>query len=197
MMNAEKLQPLKDYLHSFGFLTGEDVNDLLQYAGLREVERNVFFVREGEVSNEVGFVLSGIFRSFYTSPAGDEITYCILFPGQFITAYSSYITGNVSVENIQAVAAAELIVIPRNEIIRLSEQSTGWLRFEKMIAEQQYLELERRVFQFQKESALERYQSLLRDYPDYVKHIPLHYLASYLGITQRHLSRIRREVVAF
>jgi CRP-like cAMP-binding protein len=196
-MNEEKLQPLKDYLHSFGFLTEADVNDLLQYAGLREVERNAFFVREGEVSDEVGFVLSGIFRSFYTSPAGDEITYCILFPGQFITAYSSYITGNVSVENIQAVAVAGLIVIPRNHIIRLSERSNGWLRFEKMIAEQQYLELERRVFQFQKESALERYQSLLRDYPEYVKHIPMHHLASYLGITQRHLSRIRREAIAF
>ncbi|MCA6361650.1 MAG: Crp/Fnr family transcriptional regulator [Bacteroidetes bacterium] len=195
MSQTESLQRLSTYLHTFGFLTETDVREMLAFASFRKLERNDFFIREGEVNKEVGFVLSGIFRSFYVSPPGDEITYCILFPGIFIAAYSSYITGNPSVENIQAIAAAELIVIPRSQILRLSEKSPGWLRFEKMVAEQQYLELERRLFQFQKESALERYQSLLRDYPEYVKHIPLHYLASYLGITQRHLSRIRREAV--
>ncbi|MCU0432188.1 MAG: Crp/Fnr family transcriptional regulator [Bacteroidia bacterium] len=197
MSNEEALRRLKTYLLAFGFLTEGDVEDLLRHVSFRKLERNEFFIREGEVNDEVGFVLSGIFRSFYVSPVGDEITYCILFPDIFIAAYSSYITGNPSVENIQAIAPAALIVLPRREIARLSAVSTGWLRFEKMVAEQQYLELERRVFQFQKESAAERYASLLRDYPDYVKHIPLHYLASYLGITQRHLSRIRREAAAF
>ncbi|MNT99762.1 hypothetical protein D3C72_2426980 [compost metagenome] len=63
-----------------------------------------------------------------------------------------------------------------------------------MIAEQQYLELEKRIFQLQKETALQRYTVLLRDQPEFVQQIPLQYLASYLGITQRHLSRIRSEI---
>jgi hypothetical protein len=62
------------------------------------------------------------------------------------------------------------------------------------MAEQQYIELERRFFQFQKNTAAQRYKELLINQPEYVQNIPLQYLASYLGITQRHLSRIRSEV---
>ena len=74
----------------------------------------------------------------------------------------------------------------------LAEASPNWMRFLRMMAEQQYLELERRIFQLQKSSAAQRYADLVRHQPAYVKLIPLQYLASYLGITQRHLSRIRR-----
>jgi CRP-like cAMP-binding protein len=62
------------------------------------------------------------------------------------------------------------------------------------MAEQEYLKLEKRVFMLQKEKAERKYQDLLENHPDYLKHIPLNYLASYLGITQRHLSRIRKEI---
>jgi CRP-like cAMP-binding protein len=195
MMNQDYTQQLKTFLLSFQLLEEQDVDELIDSATFRKLNKSDYFIREGEVCKEVAFVISGIFRSFFQVANGDEITYCILFPNVFITAYSSYITGNPSAESIQAVSAAELIVIPREKIVSLSERGISWIRFEKMIAEQQYLELERRIFQFQKEKAAQRYKDLLSHHPDYVKHIPLHYLASYLGITQRHLSRIRREIV--
>lgn len=68
------------------------------------------------------------------------------------------------------------------------------MKFLKMIAEQEYLELEKRFFQMQRDSAAKRYASLLYNQPNYIQEIPLQYLASYLGITQRHLSRIRKEI---
>ncbi|MNU79669.1 hypothetical protein D3C71_692840 [compost metagenome] len=67
--------------------------------------------------------------------------------------------------------------------------------FLKIIAEQQYLELEARVFQLQRDSAQERYQSLIDNQPEYIQQISGQYLASYLGITQRHLIRIRKQIV--
>ena len=51
--------------------------------------------------------------------------------------------------------------------------------------------LEKRVFEHQKEKAENRYSNLVKTRPEYIKQIPLQYIASYLGITQRHLSRIR------
>jgi ribosomal protein L10 len=56
------------------------------------------------------------------------------------------------------------------------------------------MELETRFFQLQRDSAAQRYSTLLTNHPDYIQNIPLQYLASYLGITQRHLSRIRKEI---
>jgi hypothetical protein len=63
----------------------------------------------------------------------------------------------------------------------------------KALAETEYINLEQRIF-LHSESAKERYASLLKKEPALIKHIPLGHLASYLGITQRHLSRLRREI---
>lgn len=65
----------------------------------------------------------------------------------------------------------------------------------KIMSETEYMKLEKRVFSFVSEKAKQRYISLLEQNPIYIQQIPLQYLASYLGITQRHLSRLRREVM--
>lgn len=111
-----------------------------------------------------------------------------------LAAYSSFITGNPSTESMQAITPAKLLVIQKSTIDELEAQNPKWTMFLKLIAEQQYLELENRVFQLQKETALYRYTSLLNSHPELIREIPLQYLASYLGITQRHLSRIRKQI---
>lgn len=133
-------------------------------------------------------------RSFYVSAKGEEITYCITFPNNLMTAYSSFITGQSTTENIQAITSVELLIIPKNQIDKLSLQNPNWVKFLKIIAEQQYIELEKKVFQLQKYSASQRYAALIKNQPEYIQNIPLQYLASYLGITQIHLSRIRKEI---
>jgi CRP-like cAMP-binding protein len=64
----------------------------------------------------------------------------------------------------------------------------------RFIAEQQFLEMERRYIQLQRDHAVKRYTTLLQQQPEYLQKIPLQYLSSYLGISQRHLSRIRKEI---
>ena len=88
--------------------------------------------------------------------------------------------------------AIELLTISRDEILKLENSSTNWLKFFKFIAEQEYIKMEKRIFILQKEGAEKRYQDLLTNDPEYLQLIPLNYLSSYLGITQRHLSRIRK-----
>jgi len=184
---------LEEYLGSFGIFTKEEIKEAAQLYTVRNVDKNYFFIREGKVSEEVGFIKSGIFRSFYTGDDANETTYCFRFPNEMITAYSSFITGGPSVESMQAITPAELLVIKKKDIEKISE-NINWIRFSKIIAEYEFIELENRLFQFQRNSAAERYKSLLENQPEYIKNIPLQYLASYLGISQRHLSRIRKEI---
>ena len=87
-----------------------------------------------------------------------------------------------------------VLIITKNTIDDLVIENPNWIKFLKIVAEQQYIELEKRIFQLQKNNAFERYSDLLKNHPEYLQNIPLQYLASYLGITQRHLSRIRREI---
>lgn len=111
-----------------------------------------------------------------------------------MTAYSSFITGQTTDENIQAITAVEMLLIPKNKIDELALKNPNWVKFLKIIAEQQYIELEKRIFKLHKYNALQRYSDLIKNQPEYIQNIPLHYLALYLGITQRHLSRIRSEI---
>jgi len=189
-----EIERMKAYLKSFNILTDLEIDELLKLGYAKTIQKDEFFSRDGTVCKEVAFVFSGIFRSFYYSSNEEEITYCFTFPGHFITAYSSYISQEKTVENIQALTTTELFMFPKHEISQLENQSVNWLKFFKTMAEQEYIKLENRIFLLQKEKAEMRYQNLLVNNPEYLQKIPLNYLASYLGITQRHLSRIRKEI---
>ncbi len=189
------MKALRQYLEMVGHLSEEDIQSLLAFVRFQKLKKGDFFIREGQVSKEVGFLVSGLIRSYYTTNSGEEITYCFRFPNDMIAAYSSFITGNKTDENLQAISEVELLVFSKQELNKLANDSLNWTKFLKEIAELQYIELEKRIFQLQKTTALQRYEDLLQNQPEYVQKIPLQYLASYLGITQRHLSRIRKEFV--
>lgn len=186
---------LKSFLAHFNLFTEAEIDEAIFLFSTRSLKKGDYFVKEGQKCSEVAFIESGVFRSFYIAPNGNEMTYCFRFPGDLVAAYSAFITGNGSVEYIQALADTELLVIPKDQIDQLVTKNPAWIHFLKIIAEQQYLELEGRVFQLQRDSAQERYQNLLDNQPEYIQQISVQHLASYLGITQRHLSRIRKLVV--
>ena len=81
---------LNNYLKSFNILTDEDIQDFIQSSETRYLNKADYFIREGEICREVAFVLEGTLRSYYISEKGEEITYCITFPNNLITAYSSF-----------------------------------------------------------------------------------------------------------
>ncbi|WP_375560509.1 Crp/Fnr family transcriptional regulator [Bernardetia sp. OM2101] len=185
---------IKKYLQTFEVLSETEIDDFVKNTTPKKLTKSDFFIREGEICKEIAFIKSGTFRSFYTSNKGEEFTYCIMFPNNFLAAYSSFIRGEPTSENIQAITETELLVISKNKVDNLLQENINWLKVFKIIAEQQYIELEKRVFQLQKDNAVQRYKDLIENQPQYIQQIPLNYLASYLGITQRHLSRIRKEI---
>lgn len=185
---------MKEFLNTFNILSSDEIAHLTTLSTKRVMHKGDFFIREGEVCEEVAFVVNGTLRSFIVAEKGEEITYCITFPNNLMTAYSSFITGQRTEENIQAITNVELLILSKNTINDLANKHLNWVKFLKVVAEQQYIELEKRIFQLQKNNAVKRYTELLKHQPELLKHIPLNYLASYLNVTQRHLSRIRKEI---
>lgn len=185
---------LREFLKEFKILSDTDIAEFEQLLKKRDVKKGEYFIQNGAVCKSIAFVMSGIFRTYFISDKWEEVTYCLTFPNNFLTAYSSYLTGNSTQENIQAIQDAELYIISKEEMENLADNNITWLIFLKFMAEQQYMELENRIFQLQKKNALSKYKNLIENYPQLVQQIPLQYLASYLGITQRHLTRIRKEI---
>jgi len=190
----EDIKALKNYLSSFHILTEEEIDAFINVTTSLELKKGDYLVTEGDISKKIAYIQSGIFRSFYYSSESEEVTYCFTFKNTIITAYSSWILQLPSSENIQALTDMQLRIITKKDVDFLEETYPNWIKFFKHVAEQEYIGLEKRIFLLQRESAEKRYQDLLTNYPEYLHTIPLQYLASYLGVTQRHLSRIRKNI---
>jgi len=185
---------MKEYLETFNLFSHQEIEEFLAISKFRKLKKNDFFIKQDEVCDTLSFVKSGIFRSFYYSNTEDQITYCFTFQNSLLMAYSSFISGNKSKENIQAISDAKIISIQKKELEYLAKSNTKWLAFLKIIAEQEYVDLESWIFNHQKDKAQQRYLDLITKQPKYIQQIPLQHIASYLGITQRHLSRIRANI---
>ncbi|WP_044204618.1 Crp/Fnr family transcriptional regulator [Flammeovirga sp. OC4] len=185
---------MREYLEAFDLFTEEEIDEYLALTTTRKLKRHEFFIQQDEVCDNLSFVKSGVFRSFYYSNNEEQITYCFTFQDSLLMAYSSFISGNPSKENMQAVSEAEIISIPKSELDRLAETNLKWLKFLKIIAEKEYVDLENWIFDHQKDKAQQRYLDLIAKHPNYIQEVPLQHIASYLGITQRHLSRIRASI---
>lgn len=187
-------QALIHFLQQLHIFSEAEVTTIARLFVPRTVQKDEHLVREGMPCTEIAFIESGIFRSFYTDEQGGAFTYCFRFPNDFIAAYSSFITGGPSVEYIQAISPAYIWALPKSIVDEQVATNPKWVQLLRFIAEQQFLEMERRYIQLQRDHAVKRYTTLLQLQPEYLQLIPLQYLASYLGISQRHLSRIRKEI---
>lgn len=185
---------LQEFFAPFGILSAEEVADLEKNLTPRVLPKGSFFIRQGEQGQDIGFVKQGILRSFYHTSTEEEVTYCFRFQGDTVAAYSSLITQQPTAENIEALTDVHLVTMPYSYLQEL-EKNIQWLRLTKSLAEAEYVKMEKRLFILQKETAETRYHDLLVRNAEYLQEIPLQYLASYLGITQRHLSRIRKTIM--
>lgn len=153
--------------------------------------KNEFFCKAGRVSDRIAFVNEGLLRSFYTLKYKETTTFFLL-PGSVSVALRSFAKIKPAIENIQAIRDSELIVISRKDLYFLYKENWKWQQVGRAVIENAYIEMEQRSISLQTRSAHERYEKFLSEFPDVIKLVPLHQIASYLGISPETLSRIRK-----
>jgi CRP-like cAMP-binding protein len=186
---------MKSVFQSIQVLPQNELELLDNLITFRKLKKGELLLKENQVSNEIVFINKGILRSFFFNHQGDEITNCFAFENEFMASFSSFITQNVAEENIQAIADTELQVISRESLEQLYALGIHWQEIGRKLTEMEYVTLQKRMISFQKLSGTQRYEELYKNHKKYLQLIPLQYLASYLGVTPRHLSRIRKAVL--
>jgi len=156
------------------------------------IPKNGYFSKEGRISDRVGFVITGIMRSFF-HVEGKEISTFFLFPGNISVALLSFLEQRPAIENIQAMEDTELLVIKRKDLYNLYHENWKWQQVGRVLIERYYVQMERRAIMLQANEAKDRYRAMVKDFPELLQNVPLHYLASYLGVSPETLSRIRRQ----
>lgn len=144
----------------------------------------------GHTCKTLYFVKKGVVRIFYFKDAID-ITESFEFENAFVARAESLFTGRPSRKGIQAIESSTLIAIDANKLFDLFDSHLNLERLFRKIIEASYVNTVNRIESLQFNTAEERYLALLKDEPEVLKRIPLKYVASYLGITQVSLSRIR------
>ncbi|KAF2342647.1 Crp/Fnr family transcriptional regulator [Flavobacterium tistrianum] len=186
---------MKSVFQSIQLIPQSELDQLDDLIITHKLKKGELLLKENQISKEIYFIKKGILRSFFFNHQGDEITNCFAFENEFMASFSSFITQNVAEENIQALADTELEVLSREGLFKLYELGAHWQEIGRKLTEMEYVTLQKRMISFQKLSGTERYEELYKNHQKYLQLIPLQYLASYLGVTPRHLSRIRKAIL--
>ncbi len=152
------------------------------------------FLEAGKFSNFIGYLTEGVLRIFETDAQGEEITRYFLSEGQFAAHLESFTDQEVCGSYYEALTDCELLLISRDNFLSLSQEIRHWDRIVRLVTEKMLLEKLANRSDLVYQDATTKYQNFIRDYPHLANRIPLMHLASYLGIKQQSLSRIRRSL---
>lgn len=166
---------------------------ILSHCSLVPVSKNQILQEIGQTCRTIYFVKEGLARIFYLKD-GVEVTEYFAFENDLIVRAESLFTGKPSMKAIQALETTIFIGIPAEQLFSLFDQFPQIERLFRKIIEQAYVHTVNRMEAIQFHSAEERYAQLLTEKPTLIQRISLKHIASYLGITQVSLSRIRAAI---
>lgn len=152
--------------------------------------KNEYLLTNGMTCRQLYFLQQGAVRGCYDVD-GKEITHWFAFENDFVTSFHSFITGEPAVESIQALEGCILWCISKEDLNKLFHYFREIESAVRIAYEKYYIRLEERFVNAQFKTAAERYEQLLQQTPHILNRVPLGQVASFLGITQETLSRVR------
>lgn len=190
----EVYNKIKSNIASIVSLTDEELSIFCEFFEVKTLNKNDFFLEEGQICSYIGFVNQGVLIYFKAIDNGNEITTDFAFEGEWVTINQSRLNNTKSLINIKAIEKTELLVIKQQELSDLYNKIPKIERLGRILMEQAYLKIVQQSIDLQVLTATARYENLLHKFPEIFQKVPLYHIANYLGIAPKSLSRIRKEI---
>ena len=190
----DKISRLKSSIAPIVSLSDEEFKVFNDAIEVKPLAKNEFFIEEGRICDYIGLVNEGVLIYFKSMDNGNEITTDFAFEGDWVTVNQSRLNNAPSLINIKAIENSELLVIKQQELADLYIKIPKIERLGRILMEQAYLKIVQQSVDFQVLTATERYENLLRQFPEIFQRVQLYHIANYLGIAPKSLSRIRKEI---
>jgi CRP-like cAMP-binding protein len=158
------------------------------------VPKDTIIETAGTVHKHHTFIVSGFMRNFHIDNDGNEITNDLNDGPRFFTSYFHFMNRTVSNENIQSISDCELLQITRDGVDIAASQGITQKDYTVQILNKRIEVNKQRAFDMANLTAEKRYEKFVKENPNIIQNVPLSYIASFLGITRRHLSRLRKEI---
>ncbi|MBA5791701.1 Crp/Fnr family transcriptional regulator [Flavobacterium sp. xlx-214] len=175
-------------------LPRSSANMLKKYVSIRNYPKGHLLIKAGSVERKLYFIKSGIVRAFSESEMG-ETTFWFGEEGETAISMNGYVQNKKGYENIQLLEDCVFYELDIKDLNYLYENDIHIANWGRKFAEKEILKMEYRIISRELLEAGDRYKDLLNNYPNLVRRVPLKYIASYLGITQVSLSRIRKTII--
>ena len=168
----------------------------LEYQRRKEVPAKTILLEEGKVSGQYIFIEKGCVRTFFNNK-GDDKTVQFFFENEGLASFDSFINNVPSLFTIETLEPTVVYLLAKQYVTQLMNelsQTPGFLEMIMQISAIRQMHYINEFVSFIRDTPEERYQSLLNERPHIVQRIPQHYIASYLGVSTVHLSRIKSKL---
>lgn len=196
-MKAQSPANFLDYLTAFANPIDESFVSLLEKSknsfSFLSLKKNDFFVKEGEVCQYFCYIESGILQHSIMVDDEEKTTYLAL-RNSVTSSLNSFLFQKPSRKNIKAISDCELWIVDLKTFKNLIESNKVFHQFYYNLIEKQLCLIDDYRIDLLTLSPEERYHKLLSTEPKLLQEVPLHYLSSFLGISSRHMSRIRKNI---
>jgi len=186
-----------NYLFQFIDIKEQSIEELIVKARasfeVLYLKKNQFFVKENEVCQHFCFVESGILQHSI-EVLGEEKTTYLALKNSVTSSLSSFLFGKPSRKSIKAIADCSLWIVDLKTFKDLIENNMAFHQFYYNVIEKQICLIDDYRIDLLTLTPEERYKKLLATEPKLLQEVPLHYLSSFLGISSRHMSRIRKSI---
>jgi len=159
-----------------------------------ELPAKTVILQEGRKASRYIFVEKGCLRLYFVGNTGDDKTVQFFFENEGLTSLDSFLNDTPSLFTIETIEPSVVYVLPKKHVLRLMDElqhEAGFLKMILKVTSQRQLHYMNEFVSFIRDTPEQRYKNLLKERPHIVKRVPMHYIASYLGITRVHLSRIK------
>ena len=188
------MENVRSFIQSYAPLTDEEWNILLSKTVIYRLKAGEFLLTEGKICTVMGFVESGILRTYYLDKAGKERSMFFHFEKTPISDFESYVRKSPSKCNIQAITDSVIYAINYEDREYLMDNYHVFESIIRKMVERFYIFMSDRLRDFVFLSAEERYLKLIEKRPDIFQKLPLGYISEYINIKPQSLSRIRKKL---
>jgi CRP-like cAMP-binding protein len=174
--------------------TEEEWEVMKEYLQLQYFPKNEYFVAEGKVCRKLGFIAEGVMRYCMFRDDGNDVTCFFIRENDFVGDPDSFFLQKPSDKNAQALTDCRLIIFTYENMHKFLQQLPRAKEINAAIDHHVAMKLLHQRTSLLNLDAGVRYKEFLREYPDILQRIPLSYIASFLGIAQQSLSRLRKQM---
>lgn len=175
-------------------LTPKDWMLLIPICAFKKLKKGETFIKSGQVSEELAFIINGSFRFFYEKDDVEKTAYFV-FGNEIMASFECILEKKPSKTTIQALEDSEIFVLDYSKMRKLYSTYPKFEQIQRIIGEYYILMLHNQLSSFLLDTPEERYVKLVENSPDLLNKVPLQYIASYIGVTPVSLSRIRKRII--